>query len=85
MPTNNDGVQIKDIDKLKPCPFCAGYPKLMLAKVQYCSLHGDPYQDFLVECCVVKIRERDRETAVEHWNNRPSTIASQSQIIECKE
>ena len=60
-------------NKLKPCPFCAGYPKQMLAKVQYCSLHGDPYQDFIVKCCVVEIRERDREAAVEHWNNRPST------------
>ena len=60
-------------NKLKPCPFCAGYPKQMLAKVQYCSLHGDPYQDFIVKCCVVEIRESDRETAVEHWNNRPST------------
>lgn len=58
--------------KISCCPFCGKNPAHGLTKVQYCQLHGDPFQDFQIYCpdghC--KIVAGDRERCTEIWNTR---------------
>ena len=60
------------MDELKPCPFCGSRPHYGLQKVRYCSLHGEPLQDFSVWCvnrCARKTAG-DRNRAAVLWNTR---------------
>jgi hypothetical protein len=59
---------------LKPCPLCGKPPRRGLGKVQYCSLHGDPYQHYNIWCdnwnhCI-KVTAVDAELAADEWNTR---------------
>jgi hypothetical protein len=61
-----------ETERLKACPFCGANPHHGLGKVEYCQLHGDPFQRFSVWCpsgCAKKTAA-DRERAIASWNAR---------------
>lgn len=57
---------------LKGCPFCGAKPHQGLGKIQHCSLHGEPFQDFHIKCPKghASVDGVNRERAVEAWNTR---------------
>jgi hypothetical protein len=57
-------------NKLLPCPFCGKKPKFSLGKIMYDQLHGEKYQDILLNCCIVRINTASKDRAIETWNNR---------------
>lgn len=62
--------------ELLPCPFCGARPHHGLMKVEYCQLHGDPFQRFKVWCphgCAEKIGA-NRELAITAWNRRAPSV-----------
>jgi len=73
--TNEPKPQHKNAAALKPCPFCGEKPRHGLTKVQYCQLHGDPYQNYFVECpkgCGRMVCG-GKERAFARWNHRAET------------
>lgn len=60
-------------DKLvECCPLCGARPHHGLGKVQHCSLHGGPFQDFSIWCPKghVKVTSVNEEVALREWNTR---------------
>lgn len=71
---------------LLPCPFCGAKPHQGLGKLQYCQLHGDPFQRFHIKCPKghAEIDGVTRERAVEGWNAR-HRIDSTAELREAPE
>ncbi len=65
-----------------PCPFCGKAAYQGLTKVQYCQLHGEPWQDYAVSCPDqhARIVARDKASAIAAWNRRAHTDAQAERI-----
>ncbi|MND54121.1 hypothetical protein D3C87_908410 [compost metagenome] len=61
-------------EKLKPCPFCGSHPVHGLMKVEYCQLHGEPFQRARVNCPHghAEIICSSLAEAKKKWNRRPA-------------
>lgn len=86
-----------DENGLKPCPFCGSKPLIHLGKKNYCQLHGDPYQGYIVKCsngyCVARNgiggvgdifnggKEKAYAEAVSKWNTRAAQPAVDVEIL----
>ena len=56
---------------LKACPFCGASPHWKLSKIKRDQLHGDAYQDSVIECPHLCCRLEDSpERVAERWNAR---------------
>lgn len=56
---------------LLPCPFCGATPHWMQAKIQYCQLHGEPYQDAIIRCShLCASMQGSPEAVTARWNGR---------------
>jgi hypothetical protein len=74
------------MSKALPCPFCGAKPHHGLTKVQYCQLHGEPFQSFRIHCphgCA-QIVMPNEESALEKWNRRvvPSTSIHEAEVSQ---
>ena len=49
---------------IKTCPFCGRKPQIARTKVCHDQLHGEPYQDFYLKCCMVITPTKQ---SVEEW------------------
>jgi len=64
-------------DRSLPCPFCGATPHHGLTKVEYCQLHGEPFQRFRINCprgCA-QIVALTEAMAREKWNTRHNVAA----------
>lgn len=66
--------------QMTACPFCGATPHRGPTKVEYCQLHGDPFQRYRLWCphgCATILRQTEAE-AIAAWNTRPQPPAPAS-------
>jgi len=71
-------------EKSLPCPFCGATPHHGLTKVEYCQLHGEPFQRFRINCphgCAQIVMPTEA-MAREKWNTRHNVAAEAARIAK---